>query len=156
MDLKIGPKDPVFEEILGFSNIFGFPAVNWAPKWTKTVNFCCIPFEPKFRILKDFSNTEFFLSETTYGQSFQQDQTMFWGVKAQRGPFHGYCIHAKSWKIFNFTTTYAILMKRTTDIHLNKGFHLAKSWCVSHIVYDSINKKTLKVSQKINFQAQFR
>ena len=47
-------------------------------------------------------------------------------------------------------------MKRTTDIHLSKGFHLAKSWCVSHIVYDSINKKTLKVSQKINFQAQFR
>ena len=37
-------------------------------------------------------------------------------------------------KIFNFTTTYAILMKLTTDIYLNKVFHLAKSWNVSHRV----------------------
>ena len=26
-------------EILALSNFFGFQAVNWAPKWTKTVNF---------------------------------------------------------------------------------------------------------------------
>ena len=32
------PKDAGFPEILVLSNIFGFPAVNWAPKRTKTVN----------------------------------------------------------------------------------------------------------------------
>ena len=32
-------KDGVSAEILVFSNIFGFPAVNWGPKRTKTVNF---------------------------------------------------------------------------------------------------------------------
>ena len=47
-------------------------------------------------------------------------------------------------------------MELTTDIHLNKGFHLAKSWSVSHIVYESMNKKNLKMRQKINFQVQFR
>ena len=32
------PKDEGFPEILVLSNIFGFPAVNWAPNWTKTVH----------------------------------------------------------------------------------------------------------------------
>ena len=41
------PKDAVFTEILVFSNIFGFPVVNWALKLTKTVNLGCVPFEPK-------------------------------------------------------------------------------------------------------------
>ena len=47
------PKDAVFAEILDLSNIFGFLAVNWAPKWTKTVNFQCALFEPNFKISKD-------------------------------------------------------------------------------------------------------
>ena len=51
---------------------FGFLAVNWALKWTKTVNFSCIPFELKFKFLKDFSNIVFFLLENTYGQSFSK------------------------------------------------------------------------------------
>ena len=46
----------------------------------------------------------------------------------------------KTLKIFNFTTTYAILMKLTTDIYLNKLFHLAKSWCLSHREYKDVNK----------------
>ena len=29
----------------------------WTPKWTKTVNFACVPFESKFKLLKEFSNT---------------------------------------------------------------------------------------------------
>ena len=37
-------------------------------------------------------------------------------------------------KIFNFTTTYAILIKLTKNIYLNKVFHLAKSWGVIHRV----------------------
>ena len=41
----------------------------------------------------------------------------------------------KTLRILNFTTAYAILIKLTTDIYLNKVFHLAKSWSVSHRVY---------------------
>ena len=67
------PKDVVFEKILAFSNIFGFPAVNWAPKWNKTVNFGCLPFKLKSKLLKDFSNTVFILLETILG-----------GVRAQK------------------------------------------------------------------------
>ena len=37
---------------LGYT--FGFPTVNCAPKWTKTMKFQCVPFEPNFKILKDF------------------------------------------------------------------------------------------------------
>ena len=67
------PKDVVFVEVLVLSNIFGFPMVNWAPKWTKTVNFGCVPFEPKFKVLKDLSNTVFFLLEDYFWSKYQQD-----------------------------------------------------------------------------------
>ena len=72
LTLLIIPKDTTFTKILLFSNIFGFLAVYWAPKWIETISLSCIPFEPKFKILKDFSNTVFFLLETTYGQSFSK------------------------------------------------------------------------------------
>ena len=42
-------------------------------------------------------------------------------------------------------------MKLTTDAYLNKVFHLAKSWGVSHRVYESVNKKTLKNEPKNQF-----
>ena len=92
--LLIIPKDAAFAEILVFSNIFGFPTVNWVPKWTETVNFSCIPFEPKFKILKDFLNTVFFLIGDYLWSKFQQDRTIFGAVRAQKiakkGTFHGY------------------------------------------------------------------
>ena len=94
------PNDACFPEILGLSNIFGFSAVNWAPKLTKTVNFVCIPFEPKLKLLKDYSNTMFALLED-----------YLWS-------------------------------KLTTDIYLNKVFHLTKS-------------RGVKMSLKIRFLAQF-
>ena len=47
-------KDTVFAKILVFSNIFGFLVVNWTPKWTKTVYFGCVLFEPKLKIWKIF------------------------------------------------------------------------------------------------------
>ena len=77
------PKDVVFAEILVLSNIFGFLAVHWALKWTKTVNFGCIPFEPKFKILKDFSNTVFLLLEDYLCSKFQQNWTACVGVRAR-------------------------------------------------------------------------
>ena len=46
----------------------------------------------------------------------------------------------KTLKIFNFTATFAILMKLTTDIYLNKFFHLAKSWCLFHRECKDANK----------------
>ena len=72
LTLLIIPKDAAFAEILVFSNIFGFPTVDWAAIWTKTVNFNYILFEPKVKILKDFSNTVFFLLETTPSQNFRK------------------------------------------------------------------------------------
>ena len=35
-------------------------------------------------------------------------------------------------KIFNFPTTYAILMELTTNLCINKVFHLTNSWGVIH------------------------
>ena len=55
----------------------------------------------------------------------------------------------KNLKIFNYTTTNAIVMKLTTDIYLNKVFHLPESWDVTHRVKEGINKKTHKMSQKV-------
>ena len=55
----------------------------------------------------------------------------------------------KKLKTFNYTTTNAIVMKLTTDIYLNKVFHLTKFWDVTHRVKEGINKKTHKKSQKV-------
>ena len=115
-----------------FSNIFGFLAVNLAPKWTETVNFSWIPFEPKFKILKDFSNTVFFLLETTYGKSFSKIKQYLGAHEIAH--FMDTESFQKTLKIFNFTTTYAILMRLTKDTYLNKVFYWAKSCGVSRRV----------------------
>ena len=74
-----------FAEHLVFSNIFGFLAVNRALKWIETVIFSCIPFKPKFKIFKDFSNTVFFLLETTYGRNFSKIKQNL-GSKGPKNP----------------------------------------------------------------------
>ena len=56
-------KDAVFGEILVFSNIFGFPAVNKALKCIKTVNSVYVPFESKFKNLKDFLNSVYLVGD---------------------------------------------------------------------------------------------
>ena len=48
-------------------------------------------------------------------------------------------------KTFNFTTTNAIPMKLTTDMYLNKVFHLPKSWGATHKAQEFINYKTHKM-----------
>ena len=65
-------KDALFAVILVFSNIFRIPAVNWTPKSNKTVNFECLPYKLKFKILKDFLNTVLVLLETISGQNFSK------------------------------------------------------------------------------------
>ena len=49
------PKDVVCGKIKVSSNIFFFRGVNWAPKWTKTVNFGYVPFPLKEISFKDSS-----------------------------------------------------------------------------------------------------
>ena len=135
--LLIIRKDPAFAEILVFSNIFVFLAVNWVPKWTETVNFSYIPFEPKFKILKDFLNTVFFLIGDYLWSKFQQDRTIFGGdpkKSKKRGHFMDTESIQKTFKVFHFTTAYATLIKLTSDIYLNKVLCLAKFWDVSHKV----------------------
>ena len=81
------PRDVVFPEILVLRNIFGFPAVNWVPEWTKTVNFGC-----KNQTSKDFSNTVFVLLEDHLWSKFKHDRTIFGEVRPKtpkKGPFDG-------------------------------------------------------------------
>ena len=81
------PRDVVFPEILVLRNIFGFPAVNWVPEWTKTVNFGC-----KNQTSKDFSTTVFVLLEDHLWSKFKHDRTIFGEVRPKtpkKGPFDG-------------------------------------------------------------------
>ena len=70
------PKDTVFAEIMVLSNIFGFLTANWTPKWTKTVNFGCVSFEPKCEHLKEFSNSVYLTGDYIWSK-FQQDAAIF-------------------------------------------------------------------------------
>ena len=47
-------------------------------------------------------------------------------------------------KIFNVTTTYAIVMKLITDIYHNNVIHLVKSWGLSPRMYKVVIKKLSK------------
>ena len=49
------PKDEVSEKVLVFDHSLYFPGVNWAQKWTKTVNFGYVPLLLKDTILEDCS-----------------------------------------------------------------------------------------------------
>ena len=83
------------------------------------MNFNCIPFEPKIKIWKDFSNSVYLIGDYLWSK-FQQDQAIFGGVRVQKIPKRGHFMDAepiqKTLKIFNFTTAVAILMKLTTYI----------------------------------------
>ena len=78
-------KDAVFAEIVVSSNIFGFLVVDWTPKWIKSANLGCVPFKPKLRILKNFSNNVFLIGDYLWSK-LQQGQTIFGGVTAQKKP----------------------------------------------------------------------
>ena len=103
--LLIIPKDAAFAEILIFSNNFGFSSVNWAPKWTKTVNSSCIRFEPKFKILdtKIFQTLCFSYWRLPMVKVSARSNNI-WGSKGPRncknGPFHGYWINTKNFENF--------------------------------------------------------
>ena len=134
---------PGVGKTFGFKQSFGFPAVDWVAKWTKTVNFQCVTFEPNFKILKDFSNNVFVLLDyLKFLKKFQisiwSRSNNNWGIKSQKIRKRGHLMDAESiqetLKIFSFGTTYAILMELTINIYLNKVFHLGKSCGVIHRV----------------------
>ena len=45
------------KEHFWFSGDLAIVLVHWVPKWTKPKTFGCVPFDLKFKILKDFPNT---------------------------------------------------------------------------------------------------
>ena len=51
----------LFLQKFWFLGIFLVFPQYWATKWIKIVNFQCVPFEPNFKIFKDFSNNAFVL-----------------------------------------------------------------------------------------------
>ena len=59
--------------------------VNWAQKRVKTVKFICVPFESKFKFLKDFSSSVCLIGDYLWSK-FQEDQTIFWRVRTQQIP----------------------------------------------------------------------
>ena len=145
------PKDVAFAEILVLRNIFGFSVVNWAPKWNKFVWLCwrtqslqfCYILGPswssiwvKIQNFEGFFKHCVFLIGTLHLVKISARLNNIWGSKGPKLPRKGHFMNVesirKTLKIFNFTTTNAILMKLTTDIYLNKVFHLTKSWGVTH------------------------
>ena len=134
--LFYGHKDAVSGKILVFDNISGFLGVNWAQKWTKTVNFGYVPFPLKHLILKDCSETVFVLWKMYLWLKFQQTGVIFAGERAQKPPKRGHFMDAalprKHLKIYNLTTTNATLMKLTTIMYLHK----------THRAQEGVNQKT--------------
>ena len=125
-------KDVVSGKILFFANIFGFPGVNWAQKWTKTVNFEYVPFPLKRLILKYCSETVFVLWETTSGRNFRKLEPCL-GEKGPRKPpkrrhFMDASSPRKHLKSYNLTTKNAILMKLSTIMYHHKMFNSAEDF----------------------------
>ena len=81
----------------------------------QTVNFGRVSFKPKCKFLKHFSNCVCLIGDKL------EYRTIFGGITAQETPKKGHLMDAESiqkiLKIFNFTTTYAKLMKFTTNMY---------------------------------------
>ena len=150
-------KDAVSGKIFGFRQYLGFPGENWAQKWTKIMNFGYVSFPLRHLILKDCFETIFVLWKTYLWLKFQQTRAIFAWERAQkplkRGHFMDALLPRKHLKIYNLTTTNVALTKLTTIIYLHKTFNLAEDWATSHRVWEDVNQKPLKMSQKIKFLA---
>ena len=123
----LGPRTYVIWYSWGcsFPRNFGFPAVNWAPKWTKIVNFVCVPFGPKFRLLKDFLKAVLALMEDNLWPKLTTDKyfkevfhlTKSWGVKMSLK----ISFLAQFWSLLNSTIkTVAYLMHHLAYRHWSK------------------------------------
>ena len=115
------------KEHFWFSGDLAIVLVHWVPKWTKPITFGCVPFDLKFKILKDFPNT-----------------VPYWRLplvrireieETPRNPKRGHLMDAESIrKTLKFSISIQLLYWRNLPqiIYLNKIFHLAKSWSVTH------------------------
>ena len=88
---------------------------------------------------------------------FQQDQTIFEGVTAQKIPKRGDFMDAESiqkkLKIL-ISQPHMLYWWILPHIYLKKVFQLAKFWGAYRRVYEGVNEKSLKMNKKINFLAQ--
>ena len=66
------PKDVGFPETLVISNIFGFPAVNWAPNWSNTVNLHAFHLSQNSNFWRTFQTLCLPYWETFSGQNLPQ------------------------------------------------------------------------------------
>ena len=82
------PKDVVSAKSLVFGNVFFFLVVNWAQKWTKTLNFGYVPFVLKHLILKHCSHPVFALWWNTSGPNLNKFEP-YLGEKESRNPQKG-------------------------------------------------------------------
>ena len=129
-----------------FGNIFDFPELNWAQKWTKTVNFGYFSFPLLFPFLKDCPQNVFALLDTTSGQNVSKIE-LYLGQKGpkkktqkgQKGHFMDAALPRKHLKIHNLTTTNTTLIELTTIIYLHKTLSLTEDWGVTHRVQGSVN-----------------
>ena len=85
--------------------------------------------------LKDFLNTVFvFIS----AQNFSKIEKYLGEKGSKKSPKRGHFMDAesiqKTLNIFNLTITYAILIKLSTNMYLNKVFPLAKFWGITYRV----------------------
>ena len=106
--------------------------VNWAPKRVNTVKFTCVPFESKFKFLKDFSNSVCLIGDYLWSK-LQEDQTIFWRVRTQQIT-----------KRDNFMDAGSI--QKTFLFHNHKVFLLAKYWGVSRRVQQDVSKILVPIS----------
>ena len=85
------PKDVVFAEILFFCNIFGFPAVNWAPKRTKTLKVLVRSISAKFQDFEEFFKQCVCLNRQILVKILQERAIIEErrAKKPKKGPFHG-------------------------------------------------------------------
>ena len=76
-----------------------------------------------------------FLMKDYLWLKFQQTQAIFVGERAQKSPKNSHFMDAalpqKHLKLYNLTTTNAILMNLTAIMYLHKVFNLAKDWGVT-------------------------
>ena len=90
---------------------------------------------------------------------FQQGWTIFVRVLVQThptppekgSPFMDSEVIQKTLENFNFTITNARLIKLTTKKYLNKAFHSAKPWGITHRMYKGVNKNLAKSAKKSIF-----
>ena len=148
--LLIIPKDAAFAEILVFSNIFGFLAVNWAPKWTETVNLRSFLLSQNSKFWRIFQTLCFSYWKLPMVKVSARSNNI-WGSKGQRnrkkGPF--------PWILNQYKKLWHFLISQPHILYwwnLPQIYILMRSF-ISQILGGSLI--ACKMSKKINFLAQF-